>query len=219
MNEVNVLFALKEINYQRLKDNFRYDADDNRIRTDLTVAQADKLRHHYDGTWPPVVLAQTYRVLMFTFPLVYEQPGNPSAGHKWIEFLLNHPDFPNAWILIGVWNLDGSQWGTQIVRTENGVDIVPKYDRVVTPVDKEVFDLEATITNQAYTTKTIQVEEVSFIENGTREIPHFDVTVEGTPVYPLHPQYMKIMPDVDGQPAIVPIDVCLLSGQAPRRWV
>lgn len=228
MRYVNVLFALKEINYQRLKDNFRVDVNGDRLRTDFTVPQLRKLRNHYDGTWPPVQLAETYRVMMFTFPEITNVEGDISSGHKWVDFLTDHPDFPNAWILIGVWNIDGSQWGTRIVSTENGVDVVPKYDRVVTLVDKEVFDLEATIANQAHTTKTIQVEEVSFVENGTQEVPHFDITVEGTPVYPLHPQYMKIMPDdvtydQDGNetsrtPAAAPKDVCLIAGQKPRRW-
>ena len=183
MSYVNVLFALKEINYQRLKDNFRADADGNRIRTDFTVSQALKLKDHYDGTWPPVTIASTqYRVIMFTFPEIPNDRGDISSGHKWVDFLVNNPDFSGAFILIGVWNMDGSQWGTTIVpavRDEDGTEITPE-------------------------------------------------SIEGTPVYPLHPQHMLIMPDdvtydQDGNetsrvPAAAPKDVCLVGGWEPRIW-
>lgn len=175
MSDVNVLFALKDSHFELLLDNFRTNPDGTRVRTDLTVAQADKLRNNYHGQWPLVVLVDTYHVLSFTLPEVYENRNDISAGHKWIEFLLNK--WPNVWIVIGCWNRDGSHWGTTLSLVENGTDMI---------------------------------EGV--------EVPHFDRIITGTPVYPLHPQYMKIMPDVDGQPAVVPVDVSLVCGYAPRRW-
>lgn len=53
-------------------------------------------------------------------------------------------------------------------------------------------------------------------------------TVIGTPVYPVHPQHMRIMPDdvtydengneVSRTPASAPKDVNLICGWSPRRW-
>ena len=42
--------------------------------------------------------------------------------------------------------------------------------------------------------------------------------VRGTPTYPVPPQLLQFMPDVEGIPATVLTDVNLLQGQKPRRF-
>jgi hypothetical protein len=41
--------------------------------------------------------------------------------------------------------------------------------------------------------------------------------ITGNPTYPLHPQHLKWMPNVEGAPATVFVQVNLLQGQAARR--
>ncbi len=171
MRYVNVIFGMKTANVETLKDNFRFNPDGSRVRTDLTVSQAKKLLHHYDGPWPSFTHNATdWSVLTFTFPEELQNPNDITAGHKWIEFLLNK--WPGVWIVVGCWKRNGLQWGT------------------------------------------------NFGEDG--------VTIIDTPVYPVHPQHMLIMPDdvtyddvgneVSRTPATVPVDVNLVCGWAPRRW-
>lgn len=216
MSNVNILFALKDTHFQALKDNFRFNEDGSRVREDLTVNQAKKLRHHVDGHWPtPTIGGTVYHVISWTIPMIWEDDEDHSLGLKWVNFLDNK--WPAAFILIGAWERNGCQLGTSISLVENGVDVVP----VMVPnmVDKQVIDVEATIADGTQVIyKIVQVQE-GWIDSGeTQEVPHFDEVVEGTPIYPLHPQYMKIMPDVDGQPATVPVQVNKVCGWADRRW-
>lgn len=160
MSQVNVLLAMKDSHYQMLLDNFRFNPDGSRVREDLTISQARKLRYHVVGHWrTPLIAGNIYHVLSWTIPLIYQVQNDPSSGLKWVEFLKDK--WPNVFIVLGAWLRDGLQLGT-------------------------VYD-EGIIT--------------------------------GTPIYPVHSQILKVMPDVAGLPATEPSDVNLIFGWSPRIWV
>ena len=54
---------------------------------------------------------------------------------------------------------------------------------------------------------------------GTEWTDETQTATTGTPVYPMHPQILKFMPDVDGLPATVVTDVNVGFGQSLRRFV
>lgn len=218
MNTINVIFAVNQTTWNALKQNFQYNENGTRVREDLTETQARKLRTNISGHWKtPDIGGTIYHVVSWYVPLIYIDPENPTSGLKWVEFLLT--EFPGKFHIIGAWNKDGSMFGTALRQQENGVDSIETQDRIITMVDKQVLDIEATIANEAETFKTVQVEEISYIDSGVFiDIPHFDTVVDGTPVYPIHAQYMKIFPDVDEQPAIIPAEVNKVLGWSDRRW-
>jgi len=219
---INVLFAVNETTWGLLKQNFQRDEDGNRLRTDLTDSQARKLRHNVSGFWKtPEIGGQNYHVVSWDVPEIYGDGTIPfpvmADGLRWVEFLLT--EFPNKFHIIGAWNTDGSMFGTEIAQVENGVNSVETQTKVVTPTDKEIIDIEATIANQVLTMKTIQVDVITYEPSGEFiDVPHYDEVTEGTPIYPIHAQYMKIFPDVDGNPATVPTNVNKNFGRGDRRW-
>ena len=135
MSHVNVIFALRDTHFQLVLDNFRVDENGDRIRTDLTRAQARKLKDNFTGMWPVATVgANNYRVLSFTLPEVYENANDPSQGHKWINFL--EAKWPGVWIVVGVWQRNGAPWGCRtlpMLRDENGDPILtpPEVDFVL----------------------------------------------------------------------------------------
>jgi len=59
------------------------------------------------------------------------------------------------------------------------------------------------------------------LQVGTEWTDETQTATTGTPVYPMHPQILKFMPDVGDPPvpATVLADVSLGMGQAPRRFI
>ena len=53
---------------------------------------------------------------------------------------------------------------------------------------------------------------------GTEWTDETQIATTGTPVYPMHPQILKFMPDVDDLPATVVTDVNVGMGQSLRRF-
>lgn len=186
MSQVNVIFAVNETTWGFLKQNFQHDVDGNRLRTDLTDSQARKLRANVHGHWKtPDIGGTTYHVVSWYIPEIYiDDEVGETSGLKWLEFLLT--EFPNKFHVIGAWNYDGSQFGTEIASA---------------------------------------VMDYSNPENPVEVTPE---TVNGTPIYPIHTQYMKIFPDdveYDGEgnevsrtPASGPKEVNKVAGWADRRW-
>jgi len=226
MSDINVIFAVNETTWGLLKQNFQRDEDGKRLRADLTPSQAAKLKTNIHGHWKTPTLGGTvYHIVSWYVPNIPTVEGGNDL--KWLEFLLT--EFPGKFHVIGAWNKDGSQFGTEIAHYENGTDSYEVPEKVVTLVDKEVIDEAATIASGVLTMKTIQVEEIHDIGSGVFEdIPHYDEVVQGTHMYPIHAQYLKIFPDdvtydEDGNEtsrtaAVAPKEVNNILGWKPRRW-
>lgn len=228
---INVLFAVNQDTYEKLRDNFRRDEDGNRLRTDLTDAQAKKLRTSIHSHWKTPTLGGTvYHVASWYVPEIYGDGSRDAVitdGLKWVEFLTNK--WPSKFHILGAWNKDGSQFGTTITQVENGTDLVDEYQTVEVPYTVQVLDVEATIAadSPVYKDETRYRKEQQ--PTGQQiEAPHFDEAVVGTPVYPIHAQILKIMPDdvtydANGNetsrvPASAPKEVNKMVGWKDRRW-
>lgn len=114
---INVIFAINQTTWDLLKQNFQRDVDGIRLRTDLTVEQASKLRSNIFGHWKvPNIAGTDYHVISWYVP-----------STTWIEFLLT--EYPGKFIIVGAWRRDGSQFGTTIVPAtydENLVEATPE---------------------------------------------------------------------------------------------
>lgn len=193
------------------------DENGDRLRNDLTDAEARALKSSVVGYWnTPVIAGNVYTIVNWFVPSEYVVAGDPSSGLKWVEKLIDK--WPTKIILIGAWNRDGAMFGTTIDKVENGVDSFEVMNRVVTMTD--LGNTTWDITDPLNPVEIPLLEEVVTYEGTGQfvDLPHYDDVVTGAPVYPLHPQYMKIFPDVDGAPAVVPAEVCTMSGWAERRW-
>lgn len=133
MSWVNVILAVNDDTWQRLKDNFTLvDPEDlslGYVQNDLTNAERRKLRGAYRGHWKSPTLGGTvYHAISLYVPA--ERIGETDQL-KYVEYLPNK--WPNKFIIIGVWNRDGTQWGTYKVPAQwdisdpwNPVQTVPE---------------------------------------------------------------------------------------------
>jgi len=215
---INIIYAVNQTTWDFLKQNFQYDEEGNRLRTDLTNSQAIKLRTNVHGYWKtPVLAGTTYHVVSWYVPEILVEKGNPDAGLTWVEFLLNK--WPGKFHIIGAWNFDGSMFGTKLTKVPNGTTPLENINRVVTFEDIQAIDVKATMEAGVEIFKPSTKRVVTNVPTGTfKDMPLFDEVVSGTPGYPIHNQYLSIFPDVDGQPAVVPAPVNTMFGQADRRW-
>jgi hypothetical protein len=230
MRKVNVIFAVDQTTAQTIRQAFKQYRQDGTLPFGLTESQMRKLRSlsQADLFKSPVIGGTTYHVLVWRIPDIPVDKDDPSAGLKWLEFILDK--WPNKFHLINVTGRDGARYGTTLSRVENGVDIVPVKTRIVTPTDTQEVNVEATIANGVLTYKTVTVDVITYEDQGeTAEVPHFDIVVNGTPVYPIHAQYMKIFPDditrnPDGSiasqlPASAPKVVNKVNGWGDPIWI
>jgi hypothetical protein len=75
MSFVNVIFAIDQATAILLRQNFQRDDNGDRLRTDLTDSQADKLRHSIRDHWVvPNIAGVDYRVVSWYVPEIYEDP-------------------------------------------------------------------------------------------------------------------------------------------------
>lgn len=234
--KVRALLAIKEATRLAIKSNYTLvdseNPDSGYVRDDFPSEKHKRaFRSSYAGSWPAVTLGgTTYTPIEMRVPDIYvDEEVGVTSGLKYLEWILTN--YPNALVVVGVWNRDGSQLGTHYEQVENGVDSFENSDRVVTMVDQQEIDIDATIAlgTGELVYKTVQVEQVDYVPNGTfTDVPHYDTVQVGTPVYPIHPQFMKIMPpDVtynpDGSvasstPAVAPKEVYKPSGWGDRNW-
>jgi len=119
---INVIMAVNETTWGLLKQNYERDEDGNRLRTDLTDAQANKLRGALDHSWNALNISGTnYKILDMYFPDEFE----PNGELTWLNFL--QTKWPNKFIVIAVFKQDGAPLGITIhppLYDENG-DILP----------------------------------------------------------------------------------------------
>lgn len=221
MSQVNVLFAVNDDTFQLLKDNFRRDENGDRVRTDLTDAQAKKLRASISGRWKtPTIAGTKYHIFSWYVPreFIGGRGATEQDGLKWVEFLLNK--WPNKFQIIGAWNKDGSQFGTKIEQVENGTQLVPEMETIQEPYTVQVVDIEATVADG---TQVIYKDETRYrsVQQPTGqqvEIPKYDEVVTGTPVYPIHPWVLANPDKVFADGATGPMEVNNVCGWKPRRW-
>ena len=113
--------------------------------------------------------------------------------------------------IVGAWEFTGEQYGTEHVYDTRLVDRWvtqrnPDYD------PNEFLEDEVT-PNPAYDPE----QYIRVFVTGIEETYVSGMT--GTPIYPIHAQYDKFMPDdADGNPDPTLRDVNLLAGQAPRSF-
>ena len=105
MSNVNVLIAVTDATWALLKQNFQWiDPEDRslgRVREDLTLAQAKKMRNNRAGTWKAVSAAgNDYTILSLDIPAEFTvAEGDPKL--VWIEFLLD--TWPGKFIVLRAW--------------------------------------------------------------------------------------------------------------------
>ncbi len=124
MSLVNVLFAVRPAVRKALLDNFRLkDPDDpslGRVREDLTLAQARKLRNAFTGRWGKITVnGKVFAILCFYVPSTPMSRTNKKL--RWVEFILRR--WPARFFVVGVWNRDGTQYGTRIEPPEYTAEV------------------------------------------------------------------------------------------------
>lgn len=111
MSRPIMLIAVAADTFQRLKDNFRLvdptDPTQGYVQNDLTDAQRDKLLSNFLEHWlTPTFQGTVYHIVA----LQVSEKIDDNGKLVWVEWLLNK--WPSKFILIGVWNRDGTQFGT-----------------------------------------------------------------------------------------------------------
>jgi len=112
-------------------------------------------------------------------------------------------DYPTQFVVMGAWHWEGNQVGTEHVYSTR---IVTKTWSILNPDYQPDPDLPAF--DDRYTIRVTGDVEEEYVSGHT-----------GTPIYPMHPQILKFMPDVDGLPATVVTDVNLGQGQVHRNFL
>ena len=116
--------------------------------------------------------------------------------------------YPSQFVIAGAFRWNPGDIACRQVGTQLTIDtrIVSKTWSILNP-DYQPDDQEPNFDDRFVLRITGDVEE-EYVSGST-----------GTPTYPLHPQLLQFMPDVDGLPATVLADVNLLQGQPPRSFV
>lgn len=116
MSLVNVLIAVEDPIFQKLRDNFRKvdpnEPNSDWIRNDLNNSQRQKLRHTFYGYWK----GPTYQGTLYEIMSMYLPPIPVSETDSKLLWLEKFKELlPGEEFVLGAWDKTGAQYGTQII--------------------------------------------------------------------------------------------------------
>jgi hypothetical protein len=118
-------------------------------------------------------------------------------------------DYPNQFIIAGAWIWDDNTLACRQVGTQ--LDIQQRTYQAPTRQENPNYQPDDQLPN-------FDPEEFIFVDENFEEV--YVAGHTGTPTYPIHPQLIELMPDVDDQgtrPTNLS-DVNLVAGQPPREF-
>lgn len=217
MSFVNALLAIQVNQVEAFLDNWRFDANGNRLANDFAPYQTNPDTPAIDvydekdcvpplttqGAWKvndsgaqPLQLVSMY--VADKTELDWTDPQDPDPGTVLTVVHYLRETFPGAVAVLDCFKKNGLRHGQEFVYTENGTKVIDVYETQrqtsLQPVQTGTDENGDPIIEMLPVTENVEVLI------GTETVPNFDESIGGQPTYPpvAKGEMLNYMPDDDG---------------------